>query len=263
MNEFVNFQGIPINYQDIGSGKVVVLLHGYLESLEIWGQFAEELAKNFRVLSIDLLGHGKSGTFADCNSMELMADATNCVLEHLQIETCCVIGHSLGGYVTLAFTEHYAHKLFAFSLFHSSPFADSDEKKGKRSREIELVKALKKMQLFANHVPNTFATDNLERFSQEIEFAKQIAQQTTEQGIIATLEGMKQRKDRSNVLKNSDLPFLYVIGKKDNFIPIEILSKIEFPQNTTILTLENSGHQGFIEEREKSVEVFRNFIESN
>ncbi len=260
MYQSINYLNTSINFTDSGSGKCVVLLHGYLESIEIWGEFASELAKKYRIISIDLLGHGQTGCIAAIHTMEMMADAVKAVLDSLSVQKCVMLGHSMGGYVALAFLEKYESYLSAFSLFHSSPFADTDVKRQNRDREIVLVRDGKKSLIYNVHCSNAFANQNVERLESEIEKAKQIAQNTPDAGIIAALEGMKTRAERSIVLKNMQLPFLYIIGKHDNFIPYEILTKIQFPEKTKTLTLENSGHYGFIEEMEIAVNEVIKFI---
>jgi pimeloyl-ACP methyl ester carboxylesterase len=87
------------------------LLHGYLESLEIWDGFAEKLSENFRVICPDLPGHGKSGILGDSHSMELLSDSVIAVLDHCQVTRCFITGHSMGGYTGLAMLEKHAGRL--------------------------------------------------------------------------------------------------------------------------------------------------------
>ncbi len=261
MLKSVPFHNSSVHFDDLGSGKVIVLLHGYLETMDIWGEFAKDLAKTYRVITIDIPGHGKSGKINDVHDMDLMADAVNTVLTFLRIEKCFVVGHSMGGYVTLAFMSKYRYKLYGISLFHSTPFADSDEKKANRDREIALIKDGKKDRLFNTNIPNGFATDNLEKFAAEVTKAKAIGAQNNEEGIIALLEGMKVRADRQNLLKETGLPVLFILGKKDNYIPYDLMHSVAQRTATgEILTLENSGHMGFIEEPEVCLKTLSSFV---
>jgi pimeloyl-ACP methyl ester carboxylesterase len=96
----------------------------------------------------------------------------------------------------------------------------------------------------------------------EVEKAKLIASSTTDEGIIAALKGMKDRKDRTYVLKNIEVPVFFGIGKKDNYIPIEkIMALTELPKQKHITIFENSGHMGFIEERDYAIDEIEQFIE--
>ena len=262
MIQTIPFKETTIRFFEEGQGEAVVLLHGYLESLDVWEDFSTELSKEYHVISIDLLGHGKSGTISETHSMELMADAVNDVLTHLNIEKCTLIGHSMGGYVTLAFLENYPEKLNAFSLFHSTPMADNEVKKSEREIVIKELESGKKVEICKAHVPKTFANENIAKFVREIGFGKIIALNTPLEGIIAALNGMKTRKNYSELLKNTKTPFLYILGKKDNFIPASILKHFSLPENNSLLILENSGHQGYIEEKEKSLIEIKKFLKN-
>ena len=111
------------------------------------------------------------------------------------------------------------------------------------------------------NIPNAFANDNHGKCNEEIEFAKEIARNTTDEGIIATLKGMMVRKDYVNLLADTDIPFLWILGKKDNYIPFtEIQTKVKMPVRGKLLALKNSGHQGFMEEKDRSLKVLVNFI---
>ena len=263
MEEDIQFENIYIHYKDCGKGIPVVLLHGYLESGEIWNTFTNELKKFFRVICIDIPGHGKSGVMGEIHTMEKMAEAVKQVLDNLKIKECILIGHSMGGYITLAFLELFPQYLKAFSLFHSSPFADNDEKKQNRDREIDLIKKGKKEVVYTVNIPRMFADDNIFRYEKEIKEALKIAKNIPDDGIVALLNGMKERKDRLQLIQDTKIPFLLVLGKKDNYISYDLISeKLGIPRCVTKLVLENSGHIGFIEEKEKSYLGIRRFIES-
>ncbi|RLD36758.1 MAG: alpha/beta hydrolase [Bacteroidetes bacterium] len=251
-----------VNYRLSGSGIPVVLLHGYLESLEIWNGFGTKLSQTFKVLMIDLPGHGNSASLGDINRMEDMAFMINALTEKLGIDKLFLIGHSFGGYVTLAFLELFPEKLLGFSLFHSHPFADSPETIEKRNHEIELIKQGKKELICQVNIPNSFANENLKKFEVEIDKAIQIAVKTSNEGIIATLGGMMQRHDRSLLLKKTKMPFLWILGEKDNYIPYqEITEKVSMPLHASLVTLRNSGHQGFLEEEKQSLNVVGVFVQ--
>ena len=251
-----------LNYTDQGKGIAVVLLHGYLESVEIWKDFANDLSKNYRVICIDIPGHGNSELLSEKHSMEELAKRINDFFVELKIEKCVMIGHSMGGYITLMFHKLFPEKLSGFSLFHSQPFTDINETKKKRLREINLVNDGKKDLIAKFNIPNAFADINLIKFKDSIKTATEIAIKTSDKGIIANLFAMMNRPDLSKSLKNSKIPFLYILGKEDNYIDYSsIVSKIELPENSELIKLENSGHMGFIEEKEKSVEIVSQFLD--
>ena len=256
MNEF-NYKGI--SYLKTGSGNTIVLLHGYLESKEIWEDFAGDLAGKFKLIIPDLPGHGKSKLPAGGLTVDKMADAVKEVLDFENIEKCFLVGHSMGGYAALAFLDLFPERLSALSLFHSSPYADTDEKRINRDREINIIRQGKKAQVYTAHFPKTFAKENADKFAGEIKKMNERAKNMNDEGIIAALEAMKARPDRSSLLKNTNVPMQYIIGEKDNFIPMSILEKLKLPENSELVVLENSGHMGFIEEKENSLRAISGF----
>jgi len=249
-----------IRFRDVGKGPVVVLLHGYLESLKVWNGIVDELRDDFRIIVPDLPGQGRSVISKDVQTMDSMANGVKLLLNHLGIEKCMMVGHSMGGYVALAFLELFPEMLRGVSLFHSSPFADTEEKKQNRDLEIELLRSGKKAQICDVHMPKVFATENVEKYRKKIDKLKERAQRTPEEYIVAVLEGMKVRPDRTEVLKNTKLPVQYIIGAKDNFISMGIFDMLELPINSEVVVLENSGHIGMYEEKKKSAKAIRNFV---
>lgn len=256
----IPFKTSSINYTDRGEGKVIVLLHGYLESLEIWDGFADELSKSFRVIAIDIPGHGRSGKVAEIHSMDLMAEGVDVVLKDLGIDKAFVVGHSLGGYVALAYLANYSQKVSGICLFHSTPFADTDEKKANRDREIAMVKQGRQDVLFHTNVPKGFATDNLTHLNDKVQWAISVAATSQPDGIIALLEGLKSRPDRQLLLKSTSAPVLFILGKKDNYIPFDVMYAVaQRSPKSEVLALENSGHMGFVEEPGICLHILKSF----
>ena len=249
----VGFHQATLNAVSEGSGIPLVLLHGYLESLTIWDDFAVTMKDHFRVIRMDLPGHGESGSISEIHTMEIMAESVMAVLLALSVDTCFMVGHSMGGYVALAVAEQHQEKLRGICLFHSTPFSDTEEKKGNRDREIEMVRQGKKDLIVRVNIPKGFADDNLEKFHSDVERAKTIALATPDEGIIAALEGIKQRPDRSRIMEEITIPLLWILGRKDNYINFQSAKeKINLNGMGKLVILDNSGHMGFMEERKDS-----------
>lgn len=262
MTGTTRFKEADLFYSDKGEGYPVMLLHGYLESTDIWGDFEDELSKSHRVISMDLPGHGKSTPVCEQQTVEIMADAVMAVLDKLEVGRAVIIGHSMGGYVTLSFAELFPEKTSGYCLFHSHSLADSEEKKLNRDREIDLVRSGKKSLIVNTNIPRAFADDNLIRLGNDIEKAKKIAMATRDEGIICALNGMKSRPERKRVLVESNVPVMIIAGKKDNYIPFSLYQQhFNLAKQTDVLILENSGHMGFIEEKEKSLKGIRKFLD--
>jgi len=256
----ISYKNTDIEFQVKGKGKYVVLLHGYIESLNVWDTLADNLEKDYTVVSIDLPGHGNSGIIAPVHTMELMADSVKSVLDYLNIEKATIIGHSMGGYVALQFLEMFPEKVSGLCLFHSTPFADDETRKKLREEIVSKIEAGEKVKLAKEHVEKTFAKQNLDKYTQMVGFFKLIGVNTSNEGTIAALRGMKERKDFSAIFSGTDKKVLWILGKYDNFIPIEVSEKLELPPNGLLEVLKDSGHQGLIEEEQRSVEIIRQFL---
>lgn len=255
----LRFNNKTIHYQLKGSGQCIVLLHGFLESLNIWHYFSDKLSHKFKVVSIDLPGFGKTENFSESHSMEFMADVVKAVLDHEQIEDCVMLGHSMGGYTSLAFANKYPKMLKGFCLFNSQAAADSKEVKINRDRTIEVIQK-DRLGFIQEFIPDLFAEVNREKFKIQIEEQKQNASQTSKDGIVAALLGMKEREDSLNLLKSMKIPVLFIAGKQDKRILVStILEQAALPFHSELLLLEDVGHMAFIEARDKTLNTVDGF----
>lgn len=249
-----------IAFSDQGKGRVVVLLHGFLGSKELWGSIPQDLARSYRVIAIDLPGHGNTPCLGYAHSMDLMAKCVKAVLDSLKLKRYVIIGHSMGGYVGLAFADLFPDHLRGLCLFHSTAYADTDDKKQDRLRAINLVKASKNV-FTKNTIHNLFAAKNFKYLKEEMAFATKIARHTTKQGIIAALHGMKDRPRRDLILGLVEYPIMMVIGEQDNVLPYkQLLEQSELIKNKTLLYLEHDGHMGFLESPKVCLKALRGFL---
>jgi len=260
MIKFFKVEGKQLAYTDEGRGDVIVLLHGYLESHIIFGGVAEKLSSHFRVVSVDLPGHGQSETVSECHSMEMMAGRINMLLGHLGIDRILLTGHSLGGYVALAFVELFPEKLAGYCLFHSHPFADTPAAISRREREKSVVLAGKKRIMYPGNIRKMFSPDNLAKMPEEIEKSNMIASQTPDEGITAVLNGMISRPSRLQLMEKGDVPLLWILGVYDQYIDYRHAAEsVTLPGNAALATLYDTGHLGFVEEPERSVSLLTGF----
>jgi pimeloyl-ACP methyl ester carboxylesterase len=260
---YFQFRNGRINYSDTGEGSVLVLLHGYLESSEVWNGFERGLSASFRVITVDLPGHGLSDVYGEIHTMEFIAEAIKGLLSELNTGKAFFIGHSLGGYVTLAFLELFPEYLSGYCLFHSHPFADPPEAIEKRHREIAIVRAGKKDLMYPDNVMRMFATSNLEKFEAALQRSKEIASYLPGDGIIAVLNGMIARPSRLKFMEEGKIPCLWILGSMDNYIDCNlVLGKVNLPDNSKVIILNESGHIGFIEEESLSIKIISDFVNS-
>lgn len=249
----------PMHVADSERGqKCIVLLHGYLESMLVWDEFISLLKDEMRVVVLDLPGHGVSMINGETHTMEYLADCVGLTMEALGVEKYSVVGHSMGGYVALAMLDKYAKNLESITLLSSTTSADSQEKCDRRRREIELIKAGKKNTL-ARLVPHQgFAPENVKRLNDYIEDLRELILITEDEGVIAILGGMIERKSRGEQLRDSAIPHLFIFGRHDFYIPEEVTEEmIAADAGAKVLWLEHSGHMGFIEEPELCAEAIK------
>lgn len=262
--KFIMAGETPMHVADTERGEqCVVLLHGYLESMLVWDEFVDLLKKDLRVVTLDLPGHGVSMINGEIHTMEYLADCVALTMDALGIDKYSVVGHSMGGYVALAMLDKYAKHLENITLLSSTTSADSQEKCDRRRREIELIKAGKKNTL-ARLVPHVgFAAQNVNRLKDYIEDIRELILISEDEGVIAILGGMIERKSRGEQLRDSGIPHLFIFGRHDYYIPQEVADEmIEQDPNAKVVWLEESGHMGFYEEPEKCAEAILNMIKA-
>ncbi|KLT69576.1 alpha/beta fold hydrolase [Flavobacterium sp. ABG] len=252
------YKNTTISYTDNGQGNAIVFLHGFLENKTMWKDYVSFFTDQYRVITIDLLGHGQSDCLGYIHEMEENAHVVQEVLAHLKIEKATILGHSMGGYVGLAFAELYPAAIKKLVLINSTAREDSPEKKTNRSRAIKAVKQ-NYIAFVSLAIANLFSENNRIKFAKEIERAKLHALKTPLQGIIASLEGMKIRKDRETLLQKNLFPVLLVLGKKDPVLNYEeTISQVE--DTTAELVSFEDGHMSPIENKEELKIVLSHFL---
>lgn len=254
----LKYKNIKVHYSSIGKGRAVVLLHGFLENINMWSEVKKELSKKNRIICIDLLGHGATDNLGYIHSMEEQAEMVKFVLNSLKLRKYILIGHSMGGYISLALAELYSKNLKGICLMNSSALPDSEERKINRDRAIEAVKY--KSEIFVKMaIPNLFSEDNVDRFKYEIEQVTQEALQISSQGIIAALEGLKTRKDYSGLYHTLKIPIQMIIGKKDP--ALDYISLIDQTKGTEVNVVEfPDGHMSHFENKYDLIDALKSFI---
>lgn len=239
----------------------LVLLHGFCETHQIWARFQRSLSRNCRVLSPDLPGFGESPLPTGNFELPDVAETLHDWLKKLNVPRCILLGHSLGGYVSLAFLEKYPHMVEGIGLMNSTAYADSEEKKHTRDNVIRFVEKHGVEKFIDSFVPQLFYSENREKLSIEIEELLSIARSTRQESLIAYTRAMKGRKDRLEVLRNFRKPILYIAGEEDSSVPLEDSKKqIRSLSNYEVHILKKTGHMGMYEKPEESLEIVRNFV---
>jgi pimeloyl-ACP methyl ester carboxylesterase len=246
----VSFQNHKISYTIDGQGECIVLLHGFPMDHRVWDDFKSSFTPRFKVICIDLPGSGQSEMLNETHSMLLMAKAVNTVLTHENIEKCILLGHSMGGYVSLEFANRFPEKMKGLILFHSQASADDEVVKAKRNNDIQLVFENKSafLKIF---IDGLFDKDFSKIHPKKVDNIKEICQSQSEQAIVAALSGMRDRQSHLDLLINIQVPVLFILGKNDARMPItKIMEQAQLPAHTEILILDHVAHFGFLEKPE-------------
>jgi pimeloyl-ACP methyl ester carboxylesterase len=252
------YKKTSINISDSSEGNTIVLLHGYLENISMWDFCIPEMAKKHRVIAIDLLGHGKSDCLGYVHTMEDQAEMVAAVLHHLKIRKATLIGHSMGGYIALAFAELFPQNVKKLVLMNSTSYEDSDERKRNRERAVKMVKN-DYTSFVRLSIANLFSLENREILVDEIEKVKIEALKTPLQGIIAAQEGMKTRKNRLEIFQNLNVPKMLILSKKDPILDYIENSKQILNSDIQLITL-SAGHMSHIENRKELLDEFLKFV---
>ncbi len=252
------YKGIKINYQISGKGSALIFLHGFIENSKMWDDIIPHFANTHTCITIDLLGHGKTDCIGYIHTMEEMAYAVKVVLDHLSLKTYRLIGHSMGGYVSLACLELFPQEVIGLVLLNSTSLPDNEERKVNRTRAIEIIK--KNSNAYVSMaIANLFAKENHIKFAEQIEIIKKEASKTSIQGIISALEGMKVRKDRTEVLSSFDKPKIIFAGKQDPVLTYGQSIDESKKLDTEIISF-NGGHMTYLENREEFLNSLSHFL---
>ncbi len=260
--KFTDYQGGKVAFDSQGKGPAVALLHGFCEDRSVWDDFKSEFVDaHFRVVCVDLPGFGQSDVPVAAG-VEYYADAVHAVLNELNIEKVILIGHSMGGYTALAFAEKYPETILGLGLFHSHPYADSEEKKEARRKSIQFIRDHGHVVFVKQLIPGLFAPAYAH--GQSFQLARLIHAASTYPagGITAGLEAMIRRPDRSALLAGASYPVLFIIGEEDKAIPADqSLSQTLLPRTASVHILEKVGHMGMFEAQKKTQRIVREFVQ--
>ncbi|MBG8552984.1 alpha/beta fold hydrolase [Hymenobacter guriensis] len=233
------------------SHPVIVFLHGFAESREIWTDFTRGVPTHYRLLTLNLPGHGTNVHAIRDYSLEAQARYVADQLRQKQVEKALLVCHSMGGYVALAFAERYPGMVAGLVLFHSTALPDTDEKKANRDKNMDFVRRHGVDKFMESFIRPLFAPANRERMLEQRQLLEDIGRATPETTVLGALEAMKTRPDRTNVLKEATFPVLFIAGKDDVAVPVEsLLPQLALPAQSHALLLDNVGHLGYFEEPE-------------
>jgi pimeloyl-ACP methyl ester carboxylesterase len=254
-----------LTYEFFGKGLPVMLVHGFGEDGYVWNEIANALSAEYQIIIPHLKGSYLSPienlSLVDNITMESMAEDLHKILEAEKMDQVIMLGHSMGGYITLAFAEKHEERLHAFGLIHSTSYADSEAKKEARLKSIEFLKTHSTQSFLEVATPNLFGEPFKNNHPEKINELIERASQITEASMIAYLRAMRKRKDRTDILKKTTKPVFFCIGMQDNAVsPEDAIQQSKIPAKSQTLILKETGHQGMMEAPEKLTEAIRKFL---
>ena len=259
MEFFATVNNIPLHISDTKRGdKTIVLLHGYLETLYIFQEFTPLLtAKGYRVISMDLPGHGLSGTNPDINTIPFISNLVRSMLKEVcKVEQCILAGHSLGGCIAMDFIKKYPQMVSQLIILNSTPFPEPEGKEMDRKREMDLILSSKLHIMASMGIPKMYAEQNLRKCEEKIEETVEICDTHDPAGIVATIKGFIAREESVTALKEAKMPIKFICGDMDNFISNADAATIkEALPNVQCYTISGTGHNSFIEAPERVLEI--------
>ncbi|NJM93581.1 MAG: alpha/beta fold hydrolase [Cytophagales bacterium] len=251
-------------FKEQGQGPDLVLLHGFCETKDIWDPLLPLLQAHFRCICMDMPGFGASDWGHTPFGLADVAAEVHEFIMHQGLQKPIIIGHSLGGYVCLALVEKWPELAQAFCLFHSSALADGEEKKANRNRTIEFVKKNGVAALVDSFVEGLFYAPNRARLESEIVDIKKMAAQTPDEVHMAYTAAMRDRPDRTKVLRDFNGPMLFLAGEEDGAVPFQLsLSQAQLSPQLRFEALPGVGHMGMVEATQQSAEILLQWAREN
>lgn len=261
MEYFITANKIPIHISDKGGKgeETLLFLHGYMETFYIWEEFVELFSNKYRIILIDLPGHGLSSSHPEVNSMQFCSEVCLSVLDKCNVDKCTIIGHSLGAYIAQNFLSLYPDRVNSIININSHPFIDSEEVSKNREREINFILEGKFLNLAQIVIPNMYFKPNLRNFDDKISQTIELCEMHDPSGIAASVRGMKNRDSMLDVLANSDKKILFILGDNDMYFNLEEICKLKsLLPKVKFEVIKNTAHCSFVENKH---EVYNKIIE--
>ena len=268
MEFFTIAAGISVHVFDTEeAGKpCLVLLHGYLETMYVFNELTEALRSSYRVIVIDMPGHGLTDSApADeagkrINSLSFCARVVAGLLDKCGVEKAWIAGHSMGGYVAQQFLSDFPERTEGVILLCSHPWPDAPEKAADREMEKQGIRAGKLMTIAAASIPRMYYEENLRACDEKVRETIELCETHDPEGICSLLDGLRMRPDLRPVLAEACRPVLLIHGDHDNFLSLSRVEEMKnlFPKMHFAL-IPDAGHNAFIERQDACVEEILRF----
>lgn len=235
----------------------VVLLHGFGETSDIWSTFIPTLSPDNEYITLDY------SAFTFCQTIEEYADWVHSEIVERKIGRFVLIGHSMGGYISLAYAKKYKDYLAGLGLFHSTAYADSEDKKKTRDKTVDFIEKYGSVVFIEDFLPKMYHPDFLKRNAVYIKQQLVDNQRIPTEALATATKAMRGRADTTLIISRLDIPTMMIIGKHDKFIDYQdALQQIPLCKQPFVLILDNSAHAGMIESPQPCAAVVNQFIKA-
>lgn len=257
----VQINNITIAYTDVGSGRPVVLIHGYPFNRSLWNEQVAALSGSCRVIAPDLRGFGESDSSNETATMNRMAQDVAALLDHLGVPRATFGSLSMGGYVTLAFYKQFASRVRALILADTRATPDTAEAKQNRAQQAEKALAEGMAGIADAMLPKLLTPETVSKRPEIVKRVRDMMLKTKPEGAAAALRGMAERDDQTSLLSKITVPTLILVGAEDAITPVSHSEKMnELIAGSRLVVLENAGHVSNLERTEKFNEAVLDFL---
>ena len=254
---------IEIAYDDTGSGPAVVLVHGYPFNRSLWTEQVSALADRYRVVALDLRGHGESEASTGASTMKLMAQDIAGLMDELQIDRAVIGGLSMGGYVTLAFYQLFPERVEKLLLADTRAQADTDEAKATRADQVQQILADGMTGIVNAMLRKLLSPETVSKQPEIVKRVRDMMMHTTPEGAVGALRGMAEREDQTARLAHINVPTLIVVGKDDPITPVADSEKMhERIAGSQLVVIENASHVSNIEQPQQFNRALKDCLSS-
>jgi 3-oxoadipate enol-lactonase len=257
----VQIDNIEMVYTEAGSGRPVVLIHGYPFNRSLWNEQVEVLSKNLRVIAPDLRGFGESDASAGIATMNRMAQDVALLLDHLEIARATIAGLSMGGYVALAFYKQFSSRVRALILADTRPQADTAEAKRTRVQQAEQALSEGMASIADAMLPKLLTPETVSKRPDIVKRVRDMMLKTKPEGAAAALRGMAERDDQTALLAKISVPTLILVGAEDAITPVADSEKMnQAIAGSRLVVLDNAGHVSNLERTQEFNQALLDFL---
>lgn len=250
---------MKVDYKEYGKGIPLVLIHGFAADNMVWKGIALSLY-NAHIFCPDLPCIGHSEGVVEQISLEYAASQIKELMDINKIPQAFIVGHSMGGYIAQSFAQLYPEKILGIGLIHSTPLADSEEKKNNRKKSADFIIEHGREKFLSMAIPGWFATENREKYANEIEQLVDTAMQIEDKVLYQYQMAIAERKDFKSWFQNFEKSKLLVLGKNDDLIPYREHEYLYQYPNINLHLIDHCGHASMIEQKEQLIAILSQWI---